>query len=136
LKQIKSYSVKDFVEASHKTANDLSFTSLVDDVEIYPKPKDVDWVESKAKVFWELNMDAREYGIKGIYPTVNKIIITGQYEYEADIGEEQRVEPIEITITRSDWHIKEDYGDAKLADGLYPNLVQINPETKQCVVEF
>lgn len=132
----ESYSVKDVIEASKKRASDLSFTSLVDDVEIYPKPKDVDFTEAKAKVFWELNMDAREYGIKDLYPTVNKITISGAYEYAVGIDEEPRVEPFEFNITGSDWHIKEDYRDTKLSEGLYPNLVQINPETKECTVEF
>lgn len=134
--QIKSYSVKDFVEASHKTAEELSFTSEVDDVEISPRPKDVDWVNAKAKVFWTLYMDARESGIKDMSPSVTKVTISGSYEYEAEIGEEQRVEPLELTITGTDWHITEDYSESKLSNGLYPTLVQLDLKTKKCTVDF
>jgi hypothetical protein len=125
-----------WLEAQTKTAQDLSFTSDVDDVDIRPRPKDVDFVNAKAKVFWDLQMDAREYGIKDIYPTVRKVVISGTYEYAVDIDEEAREEEFELSITAEEWNIKEDLMGAKFANGLYPSTVNVDQESKQCTVEF
>jgi len=132
---MKFYSVKDLLSFNLK-AGEFSFTSEVDDVDIRPRPADVDFVNAKAKVFWELNIEARESGIKDIYPTVRKVVVSGTYEFAVDIDEEPKEEDFELTITGEDWDIKEDLMGAKFANGLYPSTVNVNQETKQCTVEF
>lgn len=133
--QNKSYSVNELMSL-HKIAQDLSFTSHVDDVEIYPKPKDVDFIEAKAQVFWTLYMDARDYGVKDMSPSISKIHIIGTYEYAVDVDEEEKTEDFELTITGKDWHIKEDFSGSKISHGLFPTLVHVDPKTKQVTVDF
>jgi hypothetical protein len=133
LKQAKSYSIKDVFS---KTAGELSFASSYVDVDIYPKPKDVDFAEAKAVVFWELNIEAREFGIKYMSPIVSKIQISGTYEYVVDIDEDPKEEDFELTINREDWNIKEDYGQSKIENGLFPTSVNVDQGAKQVTVEF
>lgn len=131
----QSYSVKDLT-ATRKIANELSFTSEVDDVEIYPRPKDVDYISAKAKVYWSLDIEVRESGIESIYVTVSKIEINGIAEYEANVGETAREEDFTLDITGEDWNIKEDISDTRLSNSIYPTLVSVSPNSKTASVDF
>lgn len=135
MKQKQSYSVNDLT-ATKKIANDLSFISDVDDVDIYPRPKDVDYISAKAKVYWSLEIEARESGIKSIYITIDKIEINGIYEYEAEVGDVAEEEDFTLTITGEDWNIKEDISQTLLSQGANPTLVNIDTNKKTVTVDF
>ncbi len=130
----KSYTVND-IKAFNKSAEDFAFSSFVKDVEMYPKPEGVDYIEATAAVDWTVEIDARKDGIRDIVINVNRVRVYGAYVFETEIGEE-REEQFELTITGGDWDIKADYSDTKLSHSIYPSLVNVDPKKKQVTVEF
>lgn len=133
-KQIKSYSVRDVV-SSKKTAEE-TFVTEAEDTTIYPKPEGVDGLLPGANtiIHWTLHQDLREYGIKDLRPSVTKIQISGSWEI--DDGDDIKEEPFELTITKDDWEIEENYQDAKFSHGLYPVSVNVDLKNKTVTVDF
>lgn len=129
--------LKLWVEAIDKTS-DEEFVTIVDakNVDMYGRKKGMDYAFIQScKVHWTLNQDYRSYGIKDIYPSINKIEVEGVWSIDQE-DELELQEPFELIITDTDWKIAVDYSRAKFANGLFPTGVDIKFDEQNAEVEF
>ena len=112
----------------------MEFATKVTDIDIWNHPDGCLCEASEATVEWHYEIEARSWGIKGAYATIDSVYccVTATYETGDDFEE------IEIEINSKDGWTVEDEGfdDCNLSQHVCPENVAIDFKTKTITVSF
>ena len=119
--------------------NDWSFKTTVGtksiDVVGFEGKTDEQWVVfGELSVEWELDIDARDRGIKSFGISVNKI--SGHYTVYTPTDTKDEEEQVEFSVKGTEWEIKSEMDEFRLGGGIAPSTIDIDLKTKKITVSF
>jgi hypothetical protein len=122
-------------EINELTDDDLSFVSKDVDLTYYDLQRPgYQSARGTGQVHWNIDMELRSWGIKGIYFNVKKIVGVRQLEPDTDEG---GYEDEDVEYTSPEWTFEiEHNGEINYSDSAYPNEVQINEKDKSIIISF
>jgi hypothetical protein len=129
---LKNY--KNFTNEALNT-NDFSFITKLKANQIHIGNYDHDQIDDinvkEAKVYWDLDIDVREWGVNSMIPFIKKIEIELDVIYfKGEDDYEEMTENIEIPIENIEYDIK------IKSDQIEPDNIDFNYNQKTVIVEF
>lgn len=133
-------SLNEFLNEDNMLPSSSTFKSDINgtrDVSIWNHEWD-DISSAVMHVEWEFQIEAREWGIKGLGIKVNKVY--GEFEVEVYPNKEAEYpdeETIEFSYNDEEWDIKTDIQvENPFVSDLYPNEIEIDYKKKEITVIF
>ena len=96
---------------------------------VLPEGRIISSIDGTANVTWDVEIEGRSWGLKGIYPIVSKVSLTLEVTTSDTDYNEEKVESFDIEIDSTDY----DTEGAKLS--LRPNTL-VYDKNKGWIVEF
>lgn len=129
------YSYKGFL---NEGMNDMSFKTVIDqrDVDISNAPVEGEQYINAGDmtVEWELDIDARDYGIKSLGVAVRKVY--GVYNLVTPTEDKDEEQEVEFASDK-DWELNSEYeSEFSMGSMFSPNAVEIDFKTKKITVKW
>lgn len=106
-------------------------------ISVYSNKNGMEAVDLTASVEWELDFEARSWGVKGVGVFVRKVDASWVWEDQENEG--TRAEPTKLTWTpgaKDGWSVQADSQARTMPFGIYPREISIYMMEKKIVIEF
>lgn len=108
---------------------DVNFTSDID-IDSY-NSMDI----KMCYVYWTYDMEVRDYGIKSITPTINKVVLVVDYDMYGETEDETYTETKTYEYDIDD-NIEIEYINDKPTIPYYPTEIEIDEKSKNIIITF